>query len=143
MMEAYTVERIMEGCACNLQCKECNACIHTYRCNCPDHATLFNMCKHIHVICTKYPAVSNADSRDHADEDHELHIAEAGPHEVSRNAEAAAHIAELSRPSCSIDRMRETARMLNAQVAGFITSIDSVVQMQCIIDSLKAIAPKL
>ena len=51
----YTVNRVKESCeACGLFCHECKACIHEYTCTCAVYSKYFNMCEHIHLICTKY-----------------------------------------------------------------------------------------
>ena len=34
---------------CFLKCTECNICIHSYECTCPDNFVLANICKHIHL----------------------------------------------------------------------------------------------
>lgn len=38
---------------CKLFCRTCNACIHDYTCSCIDYLIKYNMCKHIHFVCTK------------------------------------------------------------------------------------------
>ena len=43
---------------CDLHCDECNACAHSYMCTCPDNAVRFNMCQHIHLVCTTFPPSS-------------------------------------------------------------------------------------
>lgn len=40
-------------CDCRLRCINCKACIHMYRCTCIDASIKWNMCKHIHLVCTK------------------------------------------------------------------------------------------
>ncbi|GFV77209.1 uncharacterized protein TNCV_444391 [Trichonephila clavipes] len=38
---------------CTLMCRECNHCLHNFTCTCIDNAVQWNMCKHIHFICSK------------------------------------------------------------------------------------------
>ncbi|GFS44538.1 uncharacterized protein TNIN_447731 [Trichonephila inaurata madagascariensis] len=38
---------------CTLMCRECNHCLHNFTCTCTDNAVQWNMCKHIHFICSK------------------------------------------------------------------------------------------
>ncbi|GFX99777.1 uncharacterized protein TNCV_258161 [Trichonephila clavipes] len=38
---------------CTLMCWECNHCLHNFTCTCIDNAVQWNMCKHIHFICSK------------------------------------------------------------------------------------------
>ncbi|GFX44714.1 uncharacterized protein TNCV_2427981 [Trichonephila clavipes] len=38
---------------CTLMCRNCNHCLHNFTCTCIDNAVQWNMCKHIHFICSK------------------------------------------------------------------------------------------
>ncbi|GFY77282.1 uncharacterized protein TNIN_85641 [Trichonephila inaurata madagascariensis] len=38
---------------CTLMCRECNHCLHNFTCTCIDNAVQWNMCKHIHFICSQ------------------------------------------------------------------------------------------
>ncbi|KAJ8975913.1 hypothetical protein NQ317_007756 [Molorchus minor] len=49
--DIYTIEILNKLCKCDLKCLECNACIHSYICSCPDSAVRWNMCKHVHFLC--------------------------------------------------------------------------------------------
>ncbi|GFT25772.1 uncharacterized protein NPIL_695281 [Nephila pilipes] len=52
--EVYIVKKnvaCFEG--CTLMCKECNQCLHNFTCTCIDNAVQWNMCKHIHYICSR------------------------------------------------------------------------------------------
>lgn len=50
--ELYAVEEVKLDCTCKLICDECNACIHRFSCTCLDNSIKWNMCKHIHLVCT-------------------------------------------------------------------------------------------
>ncbi|GFS42795.1 uncharacterized protein NPIL_506261 [Nephila pilipes] len=52
--EIYIVKKNVacsEG--CTLMCKECKQCLHKFTCTCIDNAIQWNMCKHIHYICSR------------------------------------------------------------------------------------------
>ncbi|GFS52659.1 uncharacterized protein NPIL_356961 [Nephila pilipes] len=52
--EIYIVKKNVacsEG--CTLMCKECKQCLHNFTCTCIDNAIQWNMCKHIHYICSR------------------------------------------------------------------------------------------
>jgi hypothetical protein len=52
----FNVTRTDKRCnSCDLRCVECHACIHDFLCTCADMGNKYNMCKHIHYVCTKYP----------------------------------------------------------------------------------------
>ncbi|KAJ8965735.1 hypothetical protein NQ314_003941, partial [Rhamnusium bicolor] len=51
-LDFYSIEILNKSCNCNLRCDECNACIHAYICSCPNSAIRWNMCKHVHLLCT-------------------------------------------------------------------------------------------
>ena len=51
----YTVVRASCKGNCALKCQECNACIHTYYCNCMDAQVHHSMCKHIHLVAITQP----------------------------------------------------------------------------------------
>ena len=51
-----------DTCNCNLKCFNCNTCIHMFSCDCHDFCIQFNMCKHIHLICKKYPRQINCNN---------------------------------------------------------------------------------
>ena len=48
----YIVEKISDDCSdhCALNCKECNICVHTYNCTCPDSQIYHTICKHVHLV---------------------------------------------------------------------------------------------
>lgn len=50
--EMYIIEEKKADCSCQLRCTECQACLHQYSCSCLDSCVKWNMCKHIHLICT-------------------------------------------------------------------------------------------
>ena len=53
--DIYVVEESNINCSssCKLICDECDVCIHKYICTCPDSAIKWNMCKHIHKVCSE------------------------------------------------------------------------------------------
>ncbi|KAL1487580.1 hypothetical protein ABEB36_015753 [Hypothenemus hampei] len=50
--ELYNLRKENINCDCKLRCGYCNSCIHQYTCTCIDSAVKWNMCKHIHYLCT-------------------------------------------------------------------------------------------
>ena len=96
LQEVFNVTRSESNCnKCNfnLRCVECNSCIHEYFCTCPDYTIRYNMCKHIHYVCTKYPIEVSCEEAASGqiliiDEDH---------HHTRDQVESDAHIAQLSR----------------------------------------------
>ncbi|KFM68785.1 putative zinc finger transcription factor protein 17, partial [Stegodyphus mimosarum] len=39
-------------CNCNIRCHECDICIHQFVCSCIDYSVRFQICKHIHYVCS-------------------------------------------------------------------------------------------
>ncbi len=52
-LEIYSVEQIFvcPNATCNLKCTVCNHCIHEFVCSYPDSRIMYNMCKHVHLVC--------------------------------------------------------------------------------------------
>lgn len=52
---SYKVSKLLDACNgqqnCQLNCQECNICVHMYVCNCPDSLIATTICKHIHLVC--------------------------------------------------------------------------------------------
>lgn len=48
----YQVERVCQNCECELRCSECQVCIHNFACTCVDYSIKWNMCIHIHILCS-------------------------------------------------------------------------------------------
>ena len=47
----YYVTWETDGCQLQcLKCTECDICVHSYSCNCPDHLIHNTICKHIHLV---------------------------------------------------------------------------------------------
>lgn len=48
----YVVEKTSNDCSdhCALHCKECNICVHTFNCTCPDSQIYHTICKHVHLV---------------------------------------------------------------------------------------------
>ena len=50
----YRVEQEHQQCpelCCRQHCQECRACIHNFRCSCPDRTVHKQVCQHIHAVC--------------------------------------------------------------------------------------------
>ena len=60
----YTVIRDTEKCPanCQLQCKDCNICIHSFSCNCMDALVNHTICKQIHLVARNKPIYQCPDS---------------------------------------------------------------------------------
>lgn len=55
-IKIYTIKKkSLDPCPCKLKCSPCNACVHTYSCNCVDYLIKNNLCKHIHYILLDKP----------------------------------------------------------------------------------------
>lgn len=46
------VKSHITDCHCEISCDVCNVCIHRYVCSCTDSSIEWNMCDHIHFLCT-------------------------------------------------------------------------------------------
>ncbi|KAJ8909799.1 hypothetical protein NQ315_015319 [Exocentrus adspersus] len=54
--ELYCVQKLFDQSCCDLECRECKICSHTYSCTCNDFCVANKICKHIHYIeMTYYP----------------------------------------------------------------------------------------
>lgn len=60
--ELYLLQEVREGCNCQLLCPDCKVCIHKYICSCIDTSIKYNMCKHIHLLCTHLNKKENMNS---------------------------------------------------------------------------------
>ena len=51
----YTVRKETNQCIenCQLQCKDCNICIHIFSCTCMDAILNYTICKHVHFVARK------------------------------------------------------------------------------------------
>lgn len=52
LTDLYLIQENEKLCNCKLVCIECNVCIHKFMCSCIDSSIKYNMCKHIHLVCT-------------------------------------------------------------------------------------------
>lgn len=52
--EVHCVEKIFNQSCCDLKCKECQVCYHTYTCTCNSFYVANSICKHIHFIEMSY-----------------------------------------------------------------------------------------
>lgn len=50
--DLYFIKESTTDCTCNLRCLDCKTCIHNFSCTCIDYSIRWNMCKHIHLLCT-------------------------------------------------------------------------------------------
>lgn len=48
----YIVEERQPTCSCKLICSDCQVCFHRFSCTCLDSSIKWNMCKHVHLVCT-------------------------------------------------------------------------------------------
>lgn len=55
----YYVQLRDDHCKCKVMCQSCDTCIHKFNCTCIDSSIKYNMCKHIHSVCT-FEAKCNA-----------------------------------------------------------------------------------
>ncbi|XP_064483824.1 uncharacterized protein LOC135396665 [Ornithodoros turicata] len=55
--------------SCRIICRPCSACIHAYRCSCPDNLVHMNMCKHIHSVALWDTATPPSSARPDDDDD--------------------------------------------------------------------------
>ena len=46
----YTVQKLLNNCECQIQCKECTICPHYYSCTCLDSKLHATVCKYIHLV---------------------------------------------------------------------------------------------
>ncbi|KAF6213970.1 hypothetical protein GE061_011699 [Apolygus lucorum] len=53
--QTYRIVRndVEQPCTCPLRCDPCKACIHSFICSCLDSSIKWNMCKHIHYLCSR------------------------------------------------------------------------------------------
>ena len=144
--EFYNVTKSEKTCnSCNLKCDDCHACIHDFLCTCSDMSIKYQMCKHIHYICTKYPHEVAEVTPDDECPITLLNIDE----DVQRNqaqAEADAHIAQLSRSyhtDMDICANRDEATRLAKDTLNLIQSVTDNDGLLAIIDNLRAIRPRL
>ena len=140
----YNVTRTQTECnSCDLRCINCNACIHDFLYTCADMGNKYNMCKHIHYICTKYPhKVVDVGT---ASEDHLLVIDEDERRRVAQ-AEADAHMTLLSRSfhsNTDVSVNRDVATKLAMETLNLIQTITNNDELLSIIDSLRAIRPRM
>lgn len=50
--QVYVVDKVEKDCVdCKLVCWPCGACVHDYKCSCPDAEQRGNMCSHVHLVC--------------------------------------------------------------------------------------------
>ena len=144
--EIYTVNRVKESCeACELFCHECNACIH--ECTCADNSKHFNMCEHIHLICTKYYLSKPKKIHENHD-DKFFMIAGMGDSHSHNTSEAEVDYpvvprAEAPWHSSTLEQNRRKALQLLADATLFVQRIENNEQMTAIVERLKAVGPEL
>jgi hypothetical protein len=141
--EMYTVTRVKERCLCNLICTECKACIHLFKCTCLDHSVRFNMCKHIHLICSKYPVVHQVLFENSEEHDESMVIAEDTMEQIQRSDQLSAHVEQLAQPTTDVDKERSTGRQLCNEIVALLDKTRDLNELKTIVDSLKSIMPKI
>lgn len=50
--EKHYIRDNVKNCNCGVVCNECNICLHRYACSCIDNSVRWNMCQHIHYVCS-------------------------------------------------------------------------------------------
>lgn len=56
LLEYYEVKlEKADACGCVFTCTDCESCLHMFSCTCHDFTIQYNMCKHIHMVCKKFP----------------------------------------------------------------------------------------
>lgn len=56
---SYDVQQTSEICGCNINCVDCDICIHAMTCTCVDFCIRFLICKHIHYACQRIQSNSS------------------------------------------------------------------------------------
>ena len=139
--EFYNVTRSDKQCtSCELRCVDCRSCIHDFFCTCADMGCKYNMCKHIHYVCTKYPHTAVPIASENANQ---VHISEEDVHMQRNTAEADAHLAHLSRSLHTGTDLRDEASKLALDTFNLIQNITDNDELLSILDSLRAIRPRL
>lgn len=59
----YYVSQLNKECpySCSINCTDCNICIHSYTCNCPDALIRATICKHIHLFVRATSSTKSSD----------------------------------------------------------------------------------
>jgi len=156
--EVFTVLRVREDrCGCDLQCNECQACIDTYLCCCDDSAIAFNMCKHIHLICTYFPSVDDLalDTGEQTDDCIDFVFSDDANDDFVAVRNEEEEVTEESqdvesytddkviKSEASLSVSQETVKQLCNEMALLVESIKDNAQVRHIIESLRAVKPKL
>ena len=145
--EFYNVTKSEKTChSCNLKCDDCHACIHDFLCTCSDMGIKYQMCKHIHYICTKYPHERGAEVPPDDDCPIALLTIDEDEQRNRAQAEADAHIAQLSRSyhtDTDICANRDEARRLAKDTLNLIESVTDNDGLLAIIDKIREIRPHL
>ena len=150
--EIYTIKKVKDSCDCQFICEPCKSCIHMFTCTCPDNATFFNMCKHIHLICRAWasqsqtvdPCQENMENMlDVQDENTNDALEIVVPDNTRRMDEVAAHVAQLSRVTSNLESNRRAAQQLHADIGFIINEVQANDHMMTILECLKSVRPKL
>ena len=138
----YTVSFCEQVCTrCDLRCDDCNMCIHSYMCTCPDNAIRFNMCKHIHLVCRKFPQCS-MDVTAMSDSNH-LVMADV---DALRQNEIDALMADLSHSQPKkndTSDIRESIRKLSQEIVHLADTVQDRKQLLCIQEIMSSVKPKV
>lgn len=58
---SYKVQKVKDDCFCKTKCPLCNICIHSSSCSCVENSIYWNVCSHMHYICTSFKGMDNTD----------------------------------------------------------------------------------
>nr|XP_021002468.1 uncharacterized protein LOC110282744 [Parasteatoda tepidariorum] len=113
---------------CPLLCKECGYCIQNFTCSCIDNAIQWNMCKHIHAVCSqvKDAAVSTevVDNNIETSPEDDLIIDE-NELQVIKDNEKDVHVTSLKRKVEDIDELKSDVKKLHIELGKVIEECDS------------------
>ncbi len=127
--DSYFVRRSEDECEnCKLFCEKCGICIHKYRCTCADSSIAYNMCRHIHVLCSSFTISKvNAKVDDGAIDPLNYEINPAG-----RNSESAVKFADEAELLETPEALEITKGYLIQQFSEVVGKVSSTEQLEMI-----------
>jgi len=135
--EEYTVTRSNDKCLavdCDMHCFECEACVHSYVCTCPDNVRSFNMCKHMHLVCQRMLAVSRLEPKVDDSSNRTLFVSVVASDDTCRVSDASEPISVQSQSSAGFDVDLQTAQELSTATTGLVKSVSDIEQI-LVVDS--------
>ncbi|XP_049770451.1 uncharacterized protein LOC126109429 [Schistocerca cancellata] len=114
--EFYSVSKNLDSCSCGLRCKDCDHCIHAFSCTCADSSILWNMCKHVHLVCRVIKQMESTQSS----------RSNSGAAAIIPCAEAAALVQQLSSPAQTKNTVE--ASDLEDRKASLVAKLSEMVQ---------------